>query len=165
MERLTIRNNNGRARLELHREKGRWSVSTNWNPITVTGDAIDRLAAYEDTGLEPEEAKALKAYVDRKAVAMITEINGVPIDRVLELTEAEQDGRLVVLPCKVGSVVYAAETSPVIPLHVIAPAVYLDAVYPDDAEDGDFEMLDNFGKTVFLTREEAERALEGGQSI
>ena len=82
--------------------------------------------------------------------------------RLAHYEDLEEQGRLVVLPCKVGSVVYAAETSPVIPLHVIAPAVYLDAVYPDDAEDGDFEMLDNFGKTVFLTREEAERALEEG---
>jgi hypothetical protein len=77
--------------------------------------------------------------------------------RLAHYEDMEEQGRLVVLPCKVGSVVYAAETTPVIPLHVIAPAVYLDG-----AEGGDFEMLDNFGKTVFLTREEAERALEGG---
>ena len=83
------------------------------------------------------------------------------LDELLRYREAEKEGRLVVLPCKVGSVVYAAETTPIIPLHVIAPAVYLGAVYPDDAECADFEMLDNFGKTVFLTREEAERALEG----
>lgn len=48
-----------------------WTV-----PRKFEGPAIERLAAYEDTGLEPEEVAAL--------------------------AEAEQDGRLVVLPCKVG---------------------------------------------------------------
>ena len=78
-------------------------------------------------------------------------------ERLKAYEDAEASGRLVVLPCKVGDIVYGAETSPVIPLHVIDPAVYMEST-----EGGDFETLDNFGKTVFLTREEAEAALKGG---
>lgn len=84
----------------------------------------------------------------------------VPFDRLLELADADRAGRLVVLPCKVGDIVYGAETAPVLPLYVIEPAVYMES-----AEGGDFETLDNFGKMVFMTREEAEAAmaLKGGE--
>ncbi len=91
--------------------------------------AVERLAAYEDTGLTPEE--------------------------VAELAQAQKDGRLVVLPCKVGDVVFAAESNPVIPLTMAYVGAYLDG-----ADGGDWEKFQNFGKTVFLTREEAEAALK-----
>lgn len=78
-------------------------------------------------------------------------------NRLRELAEADKDGRLVVLPCKVGDVLYAAESAPVIPLHVMEVAIYL-ALEGEDG--GDYERISNIGKTVFLTREEAERALQ-----
>lgn len=81
----------------------------------------------------------------------------IPI-RLRELAEADKEGRVVVLPCKVGDVLYAAESAPVIPLHVMEVAIYL-ALEGEDG--GDYERISNIGKTVFLTREEAERALEG----
>ena len=59
-----------------------------------------RLAAYEDTGLMPENVEALKLSAMGKAIAEITEFDGLPIDRLRELAEADKDGRLVVLPCK-----------------------------------------------------------------
>lgn len=58
-------------------------VNLSWYSMTdegYRGPAIERLAAYEDTEMEPE--------------------------RVAELAQAERDGRLVVLPCKVGDTVY-----------------------------------------------------------
>lgn len=61
------------------------------------------------------------------------------------------------LPCKVGDVLYAAESPPVIPLHVMEVAIYL-ALEGEDG--GDYERISNIGKTVFLTREEAEKAME-----
>lgn len=79
------------------------------------------------------------------------------IDRLRELAQAEKDGLLVVLPCKVGDVLYAAESAPVIPLHVMEVAIYL-ALEGEDG--GDYERISNIGKTVFLTRAEAEKALE-----
>jgi hypothetical protein len=67
--------------------------------------AWSRLAAYEDTGLEPESIEALKLSMMGKAISEITEFSGLPIDRLRELAEADKDGRVVVLPCKVGNTV------------------------------------------------------------
>lgn len=63
----------------------------------------ERLAAYEDTGLYPESVEALKLSMMGKAISEITEFDGLPIDRLRELAEADKDGRVVVLPCKVGA--------------------------------------------------------------
>lgn len=79
-------------------------------------------------------------------------------NRLRELAEADEGGRCVVLPCKVGDVLYAAESAPVIPLHVMEVAIYL-ALEGEDG--GDYERISNIGKTVFLTREEAEKAMGG----
>lgn len=58
---------------------------------------IERLVAYEDTGLEPEEVrKIMDAYAK-------TFGKGVSFDRIQELIQAEKDGRLVVLPFPVHS--------------------------------------------------------------
>lgn len=58
------------------------------------------LLAYKDTGLEPESVEALKLSMMGKAIAEIKEFNGLPVDRLRELAEADRAGRLVVLPCK-----------------------------------------------------------------
>lgn len=63
---------------------------------------IDRLAAYEDTGLEPQEVTAAKHALMGKTLAEIKEFEGIPLDRLRELAEAERDGRARVLPCKPG---------------------------------------------------------------
>lgn len=68
------------------------------------------LAAYEDTGMTPESVEALKLSMMGKAIAEIKEFNGLPVDRLRELAEADKDGRLVVLPCKVGDTVYLIVT-------------------------------------------------------
>ena len=61
-----------------------------------------RLAAYEDTGLEPEEI--LSAVDMAKIACALHELNAYkdlgPIDHLRTLLQAEQDGRLVVLPCR-----------------------------------------------------------------
>lgn len=63
----------------------------------------ERLAAYEDTGLEPNEVTALqKDWSD--LCTIVGECGG--IDRLCELAEADKDGRVVVLPCKVGDTVW-----------------------------------------------------------
>ena len=59
----------------------------------------ERLATYEDTGLYPESVEALKLSMMGKAISEITEFDGLPIDRLRELAEADKDGRVVVLPC------------------------------------------------------------------
>ena len=61
--------------------------------------AWSRLAAYEDTGLEPDEVNALqKDWSDLCTV--IGECGG--IDRLRELAEADKEGRLFLLPLEPG---------------------------------------------------------------
>ena len=60
----------------------------------------DRLAAYEDTGLTPEEIKA--PFTENTMINLAAQALGVEPSRLRELAEADKDGRLVVLPCKVG---------------------------------------------------------------
>ncbi len=64
--------------------------------------AAHRLADYEDTGLTPESVEALKLSMMGKAISEIKEFNGLPIDRLRELAEADKEGRVAVLPCDVG---------------------------------------------------------------
>lgn len=69
---------------------GDCSMNCKWEEA-----AWSRLAAYEDSELEPEEVSALiKDWSDLRTT--IGECGG--IDRVKELAEADKDGRLVVLP-------------------------------------------------------------------
>lgn len=61
------------------------------------------LRAYEDTGLTPEEFQSYAVFLqdligNQKA--------SEALDRFRWLAEADKDGRLVVLPCKVGDAVY-----------------------------------------------------------
>ena len=112
----------------------------------------DRLAAYEDTRLTPERcAEFARADAEGRYIVMRdAEKEGVA--RLRELAEADKEGRLVVLPCQVGTATYYIR--------------YPIAVYPDESEPeikrGIFTLcdLDRVGHSVFLTREEAEKALE-----
>ena len=66
-------------------------------------EIFDRLAAYEETGLEPEEIeRILNSY--GRGMTLRTEnaqrlgiIKEIPINRLRELAQAEKEGRLVVL--------------------------------------------------------------------
>ena len=128
-------------------------------------DLYGRLKAYEDTGMYPESVEALKLSMMDKAISEITEFDGLPIDRLRELAEADKDGRVVVLPCKVGDVVYGFHNNRQTILPMVAKWIETNddrwtvaAQYTPMAPN--FYQLSDFGKTVFLTREEAEKALQ-----
>lgn len=53
-------------------------------------NAIVRLAAYEETGLEPEAVEHLKLASMGKAIAKIKEFEGAPINRLRELAQADK---------------------------------------------------------------------------
>lgn len=142
MERLTYRVKSGR------REKGGAAIGhgTPTENMMLIPDAIDRLAAYEDT---------------REAM------NPIPFGRFRDIMEAERAGWLVVMPCKIGDVVYEANkrgfisTYKVISIHISECSVLIGW----ELIDGIYSSLNGFevsalGKTVFLTREEAEAALK-----
>ena len=65
------------------------------------GKAIRKLAEYENTGLTPKDIEQMKARMPLHQWAGESpdkmSIFGVPVSRIMELTEAEKQGRLVVL--------------------------------------------------------------------
>ena len=147
---------------------GYWRV--NFSGVQYQADFVDRLAAYEDTGLYPESVEELKLSMMGKAISEITEFEGLPIDRIRELAEADKDGRVVVLPCKVGDTVWIVGT--VRKLYSAKVRTFFcghpSAVRGDD-DGGHIHMIrttecdipmQEFGKTVFLSSEEAEKALQ-----
>ena len=69
-------------------------------------DLYGRLKAYEDTGLEPEAVETVKLALCAKHMVDLETLNNTPISRLVELAEADKDGRVVVLPCKVGDTVW-----------------------------------------------------------
>lgn len=80
---------------------------------------------------------------------------------ILELLQAELDGRLTVLPCNVGDTVYYKKENEVVESFVKGFDVnkYRTAFYTD-LYGGYFIDIEFLNETVFLTREEAEKALE-----
>lgn len=125
----------------------------------------DRLAAYEDTGLSPEKVSWMKEVVE---AAFDNDTSR--IERAHNLHVADKEGRVVVLPCKVGDTIYAI-------VQVFASdGVYhkitekkitgiggntMNKVWMVNRENSleDRFSPSEFGRTVFLTREEAEKAL------
>lgn len=166
-----------------------------WSYHCASGDAANRLAAYEDTGMMPDEiVKMGMAYEDSKRYSgrlelklmpyldmglspaelkalmlasagmyaiEIKEFDGVFIDRLRELAKADKDGRVVVLPCKVGDKLYRVFNGN-ISEHQVQNMRYfarhgrlgIDTTpfFPDAEK--------SIGKTVFLTYEEAKGASE-----
>ena len=61
-------------------------------------DLYGRLKAYEDTGIEPEAVETVKLALAAKHMVDIETLNNTPISRLVELVEADKDGRVVVLP-------------------------------------------------------------------
>jgi hypothetical protein len=95
MERLTIRNNVGLDVLKSPVVCGRCG-EVDYSPITESGeDVAKRLAAYEDTGLEPEDFK--KAFNEDAVVKLAAQALGTTPDRLRELVKAQHEGLLVVL--------------------------------------------------------------------
>ena len=138
MERLTYRDKDG---FPMMKKRGGFKQG-----------GVERLATYEDTGLTPERcAEFARADAEGRYIVM-RDAEQAGVARLRELAEADRAGRVVVLPCEVGTATY----------YIYYPI----ALYPDKSEPeikrGIFTLpdLDRFGHSVFLTSEEAEKALE-----
>ena len=130
----------------------------------------ERLKAYEATGLMPEEVD-----MDHEAAEELRRLcSDYDLDKLEELAEADKDGRVVVLPCKVGDTLWVTGRDNV-PREMELEAPDIRAVCTDEDNlcmstcnrkpDGycAYRLRNDgtdIGKTVFLTREEAEKALE-----
>ena len=160
MERLTNKREADAQREEYERRLA------NGYPRNIPEERFLRLAAYEDTHMMPADVMSM-----RMDMAIITALlHDCDVDRMRELAEADKDGRLVVLPVKpvltptISSMLYIIEDG----------EIYEDSLYEGIvgmSERGEMNVIygtidalsfeqNDIGKTVFLTREDAEKALE-----
>ena len=195
MERLTKRLEDGQA--VFHECHGTCGTCDGANCYCI-GPMVDRLAAYEDTGLEPEEIKVHEAakynagyyHGDEDRCRWIEKELG-PIDHLRELLQAEHGGLLVALPCKADDTVYEISNNtdacngcqhyegiygsgeswcmqiddvdlryyPNIAEKPLCEKQFMEVVAHKPEIDWIFTHRNDFGKTVFLTRAEAEQKL------
>lgn len=124
-----------------------------------------RLGAYEDTGLTPGEVKSMQE--KHFSGLEMAKLHSALME-LKKYQEADIDGRLVVPPCKPGDTVYEVTSRKTISEYrVKAIRVELFCTFIEwDIVAGFVDKsifgvpVDDIGKTVFLTREEAEKALE-----
>lgn len=118
-------------------------------------DAIDQLDV-----LCVLDAPSLRTAVDmaKDALREADKIGG--LGRLRELVQADREGRCVVLPCKFGNKVYFPLLGRIIEKTVYSIVTFSNSqrIYCDGTSE--FFRPENFGKTVFLTRAAAEKALE-----
>ena len=151
MERLTIPD----VRVDEHTTR-----RTMIDARAVKKSAMDfywRLKAYEDTERTPEEID-----MDHEAAEQLRHLcRDCDLDRLEELVKADKDGRLVVQPCKVGDTLFRVFAGEIFE-HRVGIMKYFAIQGRWDIETYPFcsYVESSIGKTIFLTREEAEAALE-----
>ena len=163
MERLTNKREADAQREEYERRLA------NGYPRNIPEERFLRLAAYEDTRLMPEEVLP-KDKADEIALKLmrLADLESLcNYTRLRELAEADKDGRVVVPPCKVGDTVFARldnKSKYVCECKVkqiVVGNIGFVTFAPIGAPEREYDVsLRGFGKTVFLSREEAERALQ-----
>lgn len=122
----------------------------------------ERLKAYEVTGLTPEEVTALGKLFDYALEESKTLTEQLALlNRIRDLSEADKDGRVVVLPCKMGDKLYRVFAGEIFEYRV-GSMKYFAIQGRWDIETYPFCpcVESSIGKTIFLTREEAEKASE-----
>lgn len=122
------------------------------------------LRAYKATGLTAEEIKSMQE--EHFSGLEMAKLHSALME-LKKYQEADKDGRLVVLPCKVGQRVFALLDTD---KHIsecevkqigMGNKIGFIGLEPIGARGREYGVaLNGFGKTVFLTREEAEAALE-----
>lgn len=166
MERLT-KWENGHAYYPRCLEKPCYGGGCKLEDCPFETVVCEHLAAYEDTGLTPEEIKA--PFTEDTMINLEAQALGVEPSRLRELAEADKDGRVVVLPCKVGER-WTDEDGRAVRITAVIVSIepfgkniniyfdYEDAT-PDDAGSDCVTNWDYFSR--HYTCIEAERATEG----
>lgn len=90
-------------------------------------------------------------------------------EKLRKYENAEEEGRLVVLPCKIGDIIFCLCRIGIHQFKVLSIEIYeygaiLELLYAGNVENCRFWRIymesDDFGKKLFTTREEAEKALK-----
>ena len=114
----------------------------------------ERLKAYEDSKLSPEDAANLHAILRLG--------DGMTLMRLRELAVADQEGHVIVLPCEVGHAAYWVHNGIITDCRINRIQVNRKGVFlclKSNKSHGAFRVDTCLGKTVFLTHEEAEKVL------
>ena len=85
MERLTYWCDNGHG-------GGKWFVAIDAEGREDYGPHVDRLAAYEEAGLEPEDFK--RAFSEDTILKLAGQALGTTPDRLRELAQTDKDGKI-----------------------------------------------------------------------
>ena len=112
----------------------------------ATWEAFEKLARYED------------AEEEGRWVALPPKTQDVDFMRIFELITADREGRAIMLPCKVGDTVYYIDGGKSYKAKVSSLRINESGVrvYCERNFMGYIGFEGIYGKTVFLTREEAE---------
>lgn len=134
---------------------------------------MKRLTIYRDGALEINCENCPETKICRSAELTESDCLYFLTERLAEYEDAEEQGLLVRLPCKVGETVYVTEpryyngaahtgiqTGKVYGFEFDEEWVVWVHLADDNPHSGNAYPIANIGKTVFLTREEAEKALE-----
>lgn len=162
MERLTKRDTDGQAMMDCEKCKADWTGKhgkpmADCTALYCRNRLLDRLVKYEDTERTPEEID-----MDHEAAETLRQLcQNCDLDRLEKLAEADRDGRVVVRPCKVGDTLFRVFAGEILE-HKVSNMRYLAIQERWDIDTTPFcpYVESSIGKTIFLTREEAEKALE-----
>lgn len=167
-----------------YQDGGKWRMRIG--DTEYSGKAVDRLAAYEDTDLEPEDVVKIKQDVEDGYIKSTARRYGIDVSRLRELAQADREGRCVVLPCKTKETVYLItspinisgidfepmsetewENDQIFECEVSSMTIWKNGewvqvrLHCNDEFVTHYITPEDFGKIVFLTCEEAEATLEG----
>ena len=161
MERLTKRDNDGQAMMDCEKCKADWTGKhgkpmDDCTALYCRNRLKDRIAAYEDTHMMPSDVTSMR--MDMAIIAAL--FNGVDVDRMKELAEADKNGCVIIVPCKVGDTVYFALLGKIIEKQVFSIVAFSNSTRIYCGGTSEYFRPEDIGKTFFLTREEAEKALE-----
>ena len=164
MERLTYQDKDGGIFYPWEQNSANGSYDI-WDEEGLI-QQINRLAAYEDTGLTPEEIeRVVDAYgrghtLRTESAERLEIVREIKTDSLRELAKAEKDGRLEVLPCKVGDHILAdGREAIVVWFFGYKTGRFLHVQFLDNAECADIPFY-KIGKNRLPDREEADDAMK-----
>lgn len=139
--------------------------------LSILDLCVEAAAEIENLEGMLKESEAARAELGKHLAATQKELHEAKSE-LLKYREAEQDGRLVVLPCKVGDTIYYTRAGWPVVEHIKVRTFFVgdptrrgEILHLHMIRTDKFDVsMDALGKTVFLPREEAEAALaqEGG---